>query len=111
VRRGRQFDLEGLSGAEADQRVLERRARGAAVLVFDDVGAPFDGHAVDGEQDVAALQAGAGGRRPVGYLGHHDALGPIGPEDAVLDLMGLGAERDVRDTEHEQHADNRQGKE
>ena len=48
----------------------------------------------------------ATGRR----LGNRHAFRAVGPQHAVLDLVPLCAQRDVRDAQHEQHRDDRESK-
>jgi hypothetical protein len=76
------------------------------VLVFDDIGLRVNWNAVDGEEEVAALDAGHGTGRSVGYLDGSDAFGAGIPEDAVLDVMPPGVADDVRGAESSEKDDN-----
>ena len=78
------------------------------VLVFDDVGLRVNRNAVDGEKEIAALDAGAGAGRSGGYLDGRDTFGAGTPEDAVLDLMPPGVGDDVRDAERRREGGQRQ---
>ncbi len=60
------------------------------------------GMAVDGDEQVTGLQAGRLAGRPGADLGREHALGPPGPQHAVLHLGPAGAQRDVRGRQHQQ---------
>ena len=99
LRRGRQRHFDHLLRAEAGEGVGQARAGSGGVLVFDDVGLRLNRGAVDGEQEVAALDSGAGAGRPGGHLDGGEAFGARAPENAVLNLVPFGVGGDVRDAE------------
>ena len=102
----RQRHVEGTLIAKPQQRVGEPRAFPGEMLVLEDFRARFDRIAVDGDQDIAALDSclsrGGIGR----HLGRRNALGPVRPEHAVFHFMQPRAGRDVGDAERHQDGRN-----
>ena len=107
--RGRQRDFQCLLGPEPDEGVVEACPGVAAVLVLDDVRRRLDGRAVDGDEDVAALDAGHVAGRARHQRHRRNAFGASAPVDAVLDLVPLRAHRDVGKAQHDEDRDNRHG--
>ena len=107
----RQRHLQRLTGTESNQRVAQRRAVAAALLVRDGLRRRLHQLAIDGQQNVAALDPGSCRRRPLGDLEDRHAFRPGAPQHAVLDLEHPGAHRDVGDAESKQRHHDRQGEE
>jgi hypothetical protein len=85
--------------AETDECIGEARALLRTVLVFNDVALRVNWNAVDGEQEIAALDAGTGTGRSRRYLDGSDAFGAGSPQDPILDLMPSGVSDNVRGAE------------
>jgi hypothetical protein len=69
------------------------------VLVVNDVSLRVNGNAIDGEEEVAALDAGSGTGRSGSYLDGGDAFRAGTPQNPVLDFMPPGISDDVGDAE------------
>ena len=82
-----------------------------AVLILDDVGRCLNGRSVHGHQHIAALKAGGRGRRSGRDFNGGQALEPVPPQHAVLDLVPSRAHRHVRDAKRDEDHDYRHGEE
>ncbi len=112
VGQGRQIEPQRSLVPRPGDDVREWAAPLAAVLGVQDLLDSVDPAAVDGDQDVAGLDAGPCPCRLWPHMGGHHALGARLPQHPVLDLDPGEPDRDVGDNEDEQnrrHGDRERG--
>jgi hypothetical protein len=100
---GRHTHVDDVARPQTQHGIAQRLAAVGAVQDAHHVGRVLDGTVVDGNQQVAALDADRGGGRAFGDLGGHHAFGAQRPQHAVFDLAERRARGDVGGAEAQEH--------
>jgi hypothetical protein len=111
ARNGRDSHIHDLARTESQDRIANGLAGIRSLQHLHHVGQLLDRTVIDGQEQVAALDADRGGWRSGADVGRHDAVRLRCPEHAIFDRMPRRTRGDIRNPEAQQpgNDENRKG--